>query len=891
MFKPIYLSVLVIIFFTSCGSDTGSINPTDLKVEHLTAPLGLDTSEPRLSWKIESTGPNLVQTRYHISVDTDSIAVANGLGTLLNQNAQSDENLLIYNGKPLKPFTKYYWGIQISTSNSRKSDVRVSSFETGMMDKSNWEGSWITDVEDINLKPAPYFRKEFELPKKVLRARAYITAAGLYELTLNGQKVSDNWLEPIYTRFDRRNLYVTHDVTSYFKDGKIAVGVLLGNGWYNHQSTAVWNFHEAGWRNRPRFLMNIRVWFTDGSSEVLATDRSWRTQLSPVVFNSIYTAEHYDARLELPGWDQVNYDDSNWNTALEVKAPSDKITAEVMLPITGEKLEFAKMEKRNDRVYIFDLSRNIAGVTELRVQGNKGTRIKITHSEQLDSLGNLDLSNINVHYRPKDTLDPFQTDIYTLKGIGTEVFRPRFNYKGFQYVQVEGDRPIDISQEDLSAYFLHSGVTPVGKIHTSNETINKIWQATNASYLSNLFGYPTDCPQREKNGWTGDAHINIETGLYNFDTIRVYEKWMADHKDEQQDNGVLPAIIPTWGGWGYTWANGPDWTSTIAIIPWQLYQFYGDDRSLREMYDPIKKYVDYITSLSYDGGLTDWGLGDWVPVKSVTPKEFTSSIYYYIDALILSKAALHFGKQDEHLKYAQLAENIKNAINKKYLNEETGIYGSGYQTELSAPLYWGIVPEALKQKVADNLALEVQKTNHVDVGLLGSRTILGALSENGYAELAYVLASQETYPSWGWWIKNGATTLFENWKIEGSRALSRNHVMFGAISGWFFKGLGGIRPDESAPGFKHIQLKPNFVKPLQSFESTYNSIHGPIISKWEWKGNKIAYFCEVPPNSSATLSIKGKTATLDGKTIETVSNGQMEITVGPGNYNFQITPN
>ena len=335
-------------------------------------------------------------------------------------------------------------------------------------------------------------------------------------------------------------------------------------------------------------------------------------------------------------------------------------------------------------------------------------------------------------------------------------------------MEVKSDRPIDLSLENMAAYFVHSDVKPVGRIHTSNETINKIWEATNASYLSNLVGYPTDCPQREKNGWTGDAHINIETGLYNFDAIRVYEKWMDDHKDEQQENGVLPSIIPTWGGWGYDWGNGPDWTSTIAIIPWELYQFYGDDRALYKMYRPLKKYVDYITSISYGGGLTDWGLGDWVPVKSITPKEFTSSIYYYVDATILAKTAKHFGKEVDYQKYSQLAKNIRMAINTKYLNPATGIYGNGFQTELSAPLYWGVVPDSLKQKVAGNLAKEVKKTNHIDVGLLGTKTILGALSQNGHANLAFLVASQETYPSWGWWIKNGATTLYENWNIEAS---------------------------------------------------------------------------------------------------------------------------
>lgn len=875
------------LFLASC-TPKDPIVLDGLRVEHMVAPMGLDTAEPRFSWKIAQGGQVKGQKAYHISVDTDSLRVARGRGEIWRDQRESDSTLLVYGGSPLRPHTKYYWGIQIISDDGRKSRRALSSFETGMMDTSLWKGEWISDGQDEDLKPAPYFRKEFVPQKEVVRARAYITAAGLFELTINGQKVGDHWLDPIYTRFDRRNLYLTHEVTPFFQRDSVALGVLLGNGWYNHQSTAVWNFHKAGWRDRPRFLMDVHIWYRDGTTEVLATDASWKTHLGPLVFNSIYTAEHYDANLELQGWDQPGYDDSQWQGAVETKAPSPLVTAQVMPPISGEEMGFSKMERRSDRRYIFDLGRNIAGVTELRIKGEKGTQIRVTHSEVLDSLGNLDLSNINVHYRPKDTLDPFQTDVYTLKGKGEEIFRPRFNYKGFQYVEVAGDRPFDLELGDLSAYFMHSDVRPIGKIHTSNGTINKIWEATNASYLSNLFGFPTDCPQREKNGWTGDAHINIQTGLYNFDAIAVYEKWMDDHRDEQQENGVLPSIIPSWGGWGYDWGNGPDWTSSIAIIPWELYQFYGDDRALREMYGPLKKYIDHITAISHGEGLTHWGLGDWVPVKSVTPKEFTSSIYYHVGAKILAQAAEHFGHERDHRHYAALATKIKNALNDKYLNAEEARYGQGFQTELSAPLYWGLVPDSLRQRVADNLALEVRKTGHIDVGLLGSRTLLGALGENGYADLAFGLASQESYPSWGWWIKNGATTLYENWDIQASSDISRNHIMFGAIGGWFYTGLGGILPHEGFPGFKKFRLRPNFVKDLEHFSAEFESRHGVIISRWERKDKGIEYTCTVPPNSSAELYLQGKRILMEGREISPTAAGSSGISLSAGTYAFTI---
>jgi alpha-L-rhamnosidase len=503
----------------------------------------------------------------------------------------------------------------------------------------------------------------------------------------------------------------------------------------------------------------------------------------------------------------------------------------------------------------------------MKVAGPEGTTIRLKHVERLDGEGRADMSNIDVHYRPTDDSDPFQTDIFILSGKGEDEFMPRFNYKGFQYVEVTSDKPLDLTTENLTAYFQHSDVPKAGRIHSSNNTLNKIWEAANASYLANLFGYPTDCPQREKNGWTGDAHIAIELGLYNYEGITVYEKWLADHRDEQQPNGVLPAIIPT-SGWGYHWANGPDWTSTIAIIPWNIYLFYGDSRLLELCYDNIKRYVDYI-DMQYPSGITDWGLGDWVPVKSKTPKEFTSSAYYYVDVVILSKAAKLLGNETDADTYSALADKIRNAVNEKYLNRETAMYGSGLQTELSVALHWGLVPEELRAKVAANLAKRVEADNkHIDVGLLGTKTILNALSENGYPDLAWEVASQETFPSWGWWIVNGATTFYENWPLDASSDISMNHIMFGEINAWYYKALGGIFPDEQQPGYKNVILKPNFVKGLNQFEASHESPYGTIISSWKRKGKRLEYMVEVPANSTATLFIDDVQVRENGNQVE-----------------------
>jgi alpha-L-rhamnosidase len=831
--------------------------PVKLQCEHLINPLGIDAAHPRLSWKLQDVRTGARQTAYQIIVGTDSLAVSQGTGNCWQTGAvQSNKQLVLYAGNALQPFTRYYYTVQVWDNNQQASPLAsVHNFETGMMNTANWQGAWISDSRDITIKPAPYFSKEFTVGKKIRSARAYIAVAGLYELSINGKKIGDHCLDPMYTRFDRRILYLTHDITASLKSGKNAIGVLLGNGWYNHQSTAVWYFHEAPWRNRPTFCMDVRITYEDGSVETITTGKDWKTALSPLVFNSIYTGEHYNSLLEA-----VNID-SKGEVILRA-APSTNIVAQVMQPIRiVDTIPAQSMRAFNDTTYVFDLGRNIAGVSRITVEARMGTVVRVKHGERLRPDGHVDQSNIDVHYRPVGTADPFGTDIFITNGWGPQQFMPRFNYKGFQYIEVTSSVPVKLTKESITGYFMHSDVPAIGTVTTSNPTINKIWRATNNSYLSNLYGYPTDCPQREKNGWTGDAQINIETGLYNFDGITVYEKWMADHQDEQQANGVLPAIIPT-SGWGYEWANGPDWTSTIAIIPYNIYLFTGDTTLLVRCYDNIKRYVDHITQL-YPAGLTTWGLGDWVPVKSKSPVELTSSIYYFTDASILAKAAHILGRSTDADTYAALAATIKNAINDKYLNAATGIYGSGAQTELSFPLCWGVVPDKLISKVAANLAKRVQAdSNHLDVGLLGTKSILNALSENGYADLAYKLAAQETFPSWGWWIVNGATTLYENWKIDATNDISLNHIMFGEIGAWFYKALGGIKPSLDQPGFKHILLAPKFVTGLNEAEVTYESPYGTIVSSWKRSGKKIVYTVVVPPNATATLTLGNKTQQL-----------------------------
>lgn len=890
IFRLVVFAAAVLFHFVPLQAQQNG-TPVNLTCEYLVNPLGIDATHPRLSWQLSDTRSGARQSAYQVMVGTDSLEVTNAKGNQWQtQKLDGPKRLITFDGKALQPFTKYFWTVKLWDKDGVAFIAKAASFETGMMEMKNWKGAWINDTRDINLKPAPWFRKTFGLAKKMVAARAYIAAAGLYELYVNGVPIGNHRLDPMYTRFDRRTLYVTHDITAQLHPGKNAVGVLLGNGWFNHQSTAVWYFHEAPWRARPAFCMDIRITYDDGSVETIATGKDWKTALSPVVFNSIYTAEHYDARLEIPHWNEPAFNDSAWKGVIYSPAPSTNIVAQVLHPIRNvEEVPVASLNKINDTNYVFNLDRNIAGVSRIKVTGEAGTILQLKHGERLYTNGHVDLSNIDVHYRPTNDKDPFQTDIFILKGTGAEeIFMPKFNYKGFQYIEVTSTKPVALTAQSITGFFMHSDVPVSGTISSSNPTLDKIWKATNNSYLSNLFGYPTDCPQREKNGWTGDAQIAIETGLYNFDGITIYEKWMADHRDEQQPNGVLPAIIPT-GGWGYEWANGPDWTSTIAIIPWNIYLFYGDPKLLQDCYGNIKRYVDHIDAL-YPSGLTSWGLGDWVPVKSASPVELTSTAYYFADATILAKAAKLFGKAEDYKKYSALALKIKEAFNAKYLNKATGIYGIGLQTELSVPLYWGLVPQAFKARVTANLAKRVEADGvKLDVGLLGTKAILNALSENGYADLAYRLAARETFPSWGWWIANGATTLYENWPIDAASDISMNHIMFGEIGAWMYKALGGIKPNPEKPGFKEVILHPNFVTGLDHFSATHLGPYGVISSAWKRTGTGIVYTVTIPPNSTGMVNLpveKNQQLLKDGKLLPGLKAAYV-ATLPAGTYRFE----
>ena len=639
--------------------------------------------------------------------------------------------------------------------------------------------------------------------------------------------------------------------------GDNLIGAELGNGWFNHQSTAVWFFHEASWRQRPSMAARLLIRYTDGTEEDIVTDATWETAESATIFSSIYTAEHYDARRQ--------YQAADWKTAVVVDCPTQKVTSQVLCPIRCTSIVKAeKMVRLSDTLVVYHFPKNMAGVTRLKIRGQEGTVVRIKHGEMLYPDGRVNLENIDYHYRPTDDSDPFQTDIVILSGKQDE-FAPRFGYKGFQYVEVSASLPLQLTKESLVAEEMHSDVPVVGRWQSSSDYLNRLLQATNNSYLCNLFGYPTDCPQREKNGWTADAYLALETGMSTYDVVTVYEKWMADFRDEQQQDGRLPCIVPT-DKWGYDWANGVDWTSATIIIPWQVYLYYDDRRLLSDHYDSMKKYLGYVEQRA-EGYLTDWGLGDWIPVKTTSDLTFTTSVYFFVDACIMTKVASILGHDDDARHYETLAANIRNAIDLKYLDREKAIYANGTQTELAMAIYWGLVADELRSRVAARLNEAVVAADyHLDVGVHGCKAILSALSNNGYANTAWRLVTQTTYPSWGYWIKQGATTLHENWKTDVIIDNSLNHIMFGEVGAWLYKGLAGIEPCEWAPGFREVKVTPYFPSDLDSLTVSRQTSYGLLETSWQRHGHTISYSINVPKAMTVHLELpNGRRMQICGK--------------------------
>ena len=888
----VFLGVFLLCVSAVATAAEGNITVTKLRCEYRTDPIGIDVAKPRLGWIMQSDERGQKQSAYQILVASSRQKLKNNAGDLWDSGkVNSDQSVqVVYDGRRLRSRQRCWWKVRVWDKNGDVSGYSEPAWwEMGLMKKSDWNAKWLSPPksQDPSVKPdpAPLFRKAFKLGKPIRKARAYVTGLGYYELHLNGDKVGDHVLDPTFTRYDRRALYVTYDITDHLQKGKNAAGMIVGNGWYNMHSKAVWDFDKAPWRDRPTMICQIEVTFDDGTSTTIASDSSWKVSTGPIRFDSIREGETYDARMEKPGWSTASYDDSNWGNAAVGEGPGGKLTAQKMPPMKVTRtLEPVKITEPKDGVYVFDMGQNMAGWARLKVDGPRGAEVVMKYGERLHENGTLDQESIARFLKEGE----FQTDRYILDGDGVETWEPRFVYHGFRYVEVTGF-PGEPTKDSLTACVVHTDFEKAGSFECSKDLFNKVQHNTLWSYMGNYHGYPTDCPHREKNGWTGDAHLAAEQAMYNWHNAAAYEKWMRDFQDEQRPDGVLPAILPT-SGWGYEWGNGPAWDSAYFLIPWYLYKYRRDARLMEVHYENWKSYVDYLSSVAKDH-IVDIGLGDWVPADTETPVAVTSTGYYYVDTLTLSRAAEILGKTDDAEKYSALAEKIRKSFNEHFYKGD-GVYANGSQTALSCAIYQGFARGERKKKTVQQLVKNIEEHDgHIDTGILGAKYLFHALTQNGEADVAYTVATRTNYPSYGHWIKEGATTLWESW--SGEQGGSLNHIMFGDISAWYYQTLGGIRVDPENPGFKHIIFRPHPLGDLKWVEAEHESVHGTVKSHWRKTADSFRLEVTVPVNCTATVSMPvgdshGPIELPDPTDIERIGiEGQrVRFKVGSGTYRF-----
>ncbi len=766
---------------------------------------------------------------------------------------------------------------------------------------------------------SPAFQKTFNVEKKVANATLAVCAPGLFEAWLDGEKVGAQVLTPSFTRYDRRLLYNVFDLTEQFQksDAKSReLQFFLGHSWYDVRSIVTWNFDAAPWRDFPRLLAELQLTYEDGTVETIGTDSSWTYSTSPILFDCVRQGEIVDG-----AWEREIL-----GNAVVVPAPlgNPKMTAQkVALSKVEENYVATSAKEVKPGVWVVDMGKNSAGWAKIKIRGQKkGDVLRFKYSERVVESGEIERHDIEMHFMEGTPAyktgmkGGFQTDFYFCNGDEVEVFEPRFTYNGYQYVEIVGLRQAP-DPKDYVGCVVSSDFRQIGSFNCSNQLLNAIQAATLASYRNNyVAGYPTDCPHREKNGWTGDAQLACELAQYNWENTAGYEKWIDDLCDEQRPNGNLPGIVPS-GDWGYPWGNGPAWDSSLVTIPWDVYLYRGDRKILEDSYEAMKKYVDYMTSRERDNGLIYHGLGDWVPVKTVTPTEVTSTGYYYLDTKIVAQTAKLLGKNDDFEKYSKLAEKICKSYNDA-LYQDGGVYSINSQTSQSCAIHQGFA-QALDQnaqaEVFKRLVEDVEKANgYFDVGILGAKYIMRALSEGGRNDLALQMILQEDQPSYADWIKRGAGTLWEDWG-EGS---SRNHIMFGDVSAWFYQSLAGLKLS-GAPETVVASVEPNEVafkrsviapkcraseisapgrKPLTWARGSVETPYGTLASSWAWNKDftKLTLNVDVPVNTTATIVVPcdaNQTCVCDkgaefAKEIAQTEDGVV-YEVGSGAYSFSAT--
>lgn len=879
-------SALFICFLFCTEKVTGqtTLKVINLKCEHKVSPLGIQNLHPMLSWNIISDQPNHSQSVCQILVADTKEKLNDDNGNIWDsKKVKTNSSIGIpYNGVKLEPAKNYYWKVRIWDNSGQVSSWSDPAlFVTGLFSEKDWKGAqWIVyeDFPDsLKLVPGvhnwgpniqlgskglrqtviPFFRKEFIADKKINHAFVMVCGLGHYELTLNGKKIGDSFLSPGWTKYEIRCLYNMYDITNELNKGSNVIGATVGNGFFNVNKSERYKKLVVAYGS-PTLICQLKIEYTDGSEEVIVTDKDWKTDRSPVTFSTIYGGEDYDANLEQSGWDIVGFDDSKWKDAIVSEGPGGTLDPEIDHPLkVMQAFSSPAITYPDDSKFIYDFKQNASGIVKLTVKGKKDQTLRIWPGELLDKDSLVGQKSSGAPYY-------FQ---YTLKSSSEEVWIPRFTYYGFRYVQVEGALPKGAPNpenlpEITELQMLHTrNSSPViGTFSCSNKLYNDIYTLIDWSIKSNLASVTTDCPHREKLGWLEVTHLMGNSINYIYDIHNLYDKIVTDMMESQLENGLVPDIAPEFVPFIGPMRDSPEWGSSCIILPWYLYKWYGNTRTMKKAYPMMKAYIAYLLGKS-DGKILGHGLGDWCdivpgnnsPLPKLTPVSLTGTAIFYYDLTLMTKMAELLNFADEARYYGNLAEELRIIFNNKYFSSETKMYSTGSQTALSMPLYFGMVDKEHEKDVAANLAKSVRQNKYaLTSGDIGYRYLLRALEQFGYSSVIDSMNSRTDVPGYGYQLSKGATSLTEKWDAS---AASHNHMMLGHLMEWLYSGLGGIKQSEKSVAFKEIVIEPQLVGDVTWCKTSYDSPYGIIKCNWQKSEKLFSVDIEIPFNTTASIRI------------------------------------
>jgi alpha-L-rhamnosidase len=908
--------IFTFLFMASIVQAGSPLQPHELTCEYIKNPLGIAEQRPRLTWTLQGSQRAQQQSAYELIVSDDLNTIRQMKGNVWESGkVLSSQNILLpYNGKSLQPFTRYYWRVKVYNQDGEVSDWSYpATFETAMLQASDWKGKWIGDGKTQFEKdedfydddPMPLLRKTFNAKKSIASARLYVSGLGYYEGYLNGRKVGDHVLDPGWTTYKKQALYVTHDVTSLIQQGSNTFGFMLGNGWYNPLPLKLFgqfNLRNVQQTGRPCVKAQILIRYTDGSTETIVTDESWQTSTGPVVRNNVYLGEHYDARLEKKDWTSPA-NKLDWKNAVMMEGPSGNLTPQMQPPIRiTTAIKPVSISEVGKDTFIVDMGQNFAGVARIKVRGPAGKKIVMRFGEAVHPDGRLNFLTTtaghikemwNLKGGPGAPKTAWQEDSYILKGSRVEQWAPRFTFHGFRYIEVTG-WPGKPGLNDIQGLRMNSDLQTSGSFTSCNTMFNKLQDVIRWTFLSNVFSVQSDCPGREKMGYGADIVVTAEAFLYNFDMAQFYNKTVRDYANEQQPDGGITEIAPYTGiaDRGYGGHSGPlGWQLAFPYLQKKLYEFYGDKRVIEENYAGIKKQMQFLKSKEVSG-LFHWDISDHESLDP-RPEAFTAAAFYYHHALLAAEFAGILGKREDSTHYSKWSRAIKDAIVKKYLVPNTGRFDNATQAAQLFALWYGLAVD--KDKSMNVLMQELARhNNHLSTGIYGTKMLFDVAREQNKNEVAYIVANQRSFPGWGHMLNEGATTLWESWK-KPENATSLNHPMFGSISEWFYRSLLGINP--AAPAFQRIIIKPLPAGDLTWAKGVYQSIQGPIGSDWKTDSKSFHLQVTIPANTTAEVWIaanandkiteSGKLLKEQKLEVKKYEDGFAVIFVPSGSYSFK----